>query len=217
MKTQKFVLPLKVVLARKTVADKGFILNLNQYRNTFHITLNDAKIKFKQMIHDQLMDAHMMTGPIKATYKVFPASNAHGDLDNVTAVVKKFFQDALTEYEIIKDDTMDVISMNVELVGHVDSANPRVEVDLEELGDEWSAVNSMQAQLDAFRRETFETAYEELSGSGRCTINADLFKEYAKISTLNKKSIGTFLIENFGYKHFVVERNKKILNILDCK
>jgi len=59
------------------------------------------------------------------------------DLDNNTSVHKKFFHDALSKYEIIKDDTVEDIPIQLSVYGGIDKEHPRVDVyvdtDLEKL------------------------------------------------------------------------------------
>jgi len=48
----KICLPFSVVIPRKTKADKVFAMNLNIYRNSHHMTLNQAKVLWKDIVKD---------------------------------------------------------------------------------------------------------------------------------------------------------------------
>lgn len=53
----KIVSPLKIRLSTdRKGKERFFILNLNNYRNTYFRTLNVAKIKYKKAIVDQIQD-----------------------------------------------------------------------------------------------------------------------------------------------------------------
>lgn len=126
--------PLKV-LATKL---KGWILNLNQYRNTHFRTLNTVKIKYKEYMRSQIA-----TGPkynkIACIYTVYPKDRRSFDLGNVCCIHQKFFEDALVELGKLPDDNYNHIPLVIYLFGKVDPLKPRVEVeviDLDNIGVE---------------------------------------------------------------------------------
>jgi len=135
----KIILPLSVTLPRKTKADKVFILNLNVYRNTHHMTLNQAKTAWKETVNlniirigflDDQRDVCTGPPPYRFTYTVFAASGRKFDLANVLAVVQKFTDDALIECGVIEDDSYKFIPAIDYRFGGVDKEFPRVELEI---------------------------------------------------------------------------------------
>lgn len=120
-------LPLNVILPRKTKADKVFALNMNIYRNTHHMTLNQAKVAWKGIVSDAVGDQSLsFEGPYLFTYTVYAGNNRAFDVGNVLPIVQKFTDDALIEMGILKDDNYKHISRNHHHFGGVDKGNPRV-------------------------------------------------------------------------------------------
>ena len=123
--------PLKV-LATKL---KGWILNLNQYRNTHFRTLNTVKINYKLAMQSQIT-----SGPsykkIACIYTVYPKDKRSFDLGNVCCIHQKFFEDALVELSKLPDDNYTNLPLTVYIFGGIDTANPRVEVNVVDLEKE---------------------------------------------------------------------------------
>lgn len=124
----RFELPLYGVIK------KGAI-NVNWYRNAHHRESNNAKIKFKQMIQDQLDQFDEIKTPIKIKYTYYKKINNTPDLDNFVGTVKKFFQDALVESGLIEDDNINFIVESSEKYGGLDRLNPRVDAEIIELNN----------------------------------------------------------------------------------
>lgn len=127
----RLILPLSVVIPRKTKEDKVFILNLNIYRNTHHMTLNQAKVAYKEQVRDALSicdNPKLAEGPYKFTYTVFPATKRAFDLGNVLPIIQKFCDDALIDLGVIKDDNWNVVREIDYRFGEIDKENPRVEL-----------------------------------------------------------------------------------------
>lgn len=128
--------PLKV-LATKL---KGWILNLNQYRNTHFRTLNTVKINYKLA-----MESQIATGPkynkIACIYTVYPKDKRSFDLGNVCCIHQKFFEDALVELGKLPDDNYNYIPTVIYQFGGIDANNPRVDVEVIELGDKVLELN----------------------------------------------------------------------------
>lgn len=128
--------PLKV-LATKL---KGWILNLNQYRNTHFRTLNTVKINYKIA-----MESQIATGPkynkIACIYTVYPKDRRSFDLGNVCCIHQKFFEDALVELGKLPDDNYNYIPTVIYQFGGIDANNPRVDVEVIELGDKVLELN----------------------------------------------------------------------------
>jgi hypothetical protein len=127
----KLILPLSVVLPRKTKADKVFTLNLNIYRNTHHHTLNQAKVEWKGVVFAAVSCTPLPSPPYQFNYTVYPANNRAFDLGNVLPIVQKFTDDALIELGVIPDDSYKVIKSINYRIGEVDKTNPRVELTIE--------------------------------------------------------------------------------------
>ena len=127
----KIVLPLTVTLPRKKVSDKVFILNLNVYRNSHHMTLNQAKIAWKEIVAQSTTGmVNADSSPFNFTYTVFPATNRKFDLANVLSIIQKFTDDALIEFGFIPDDSYKIIPKIDYRFGEVDKDNPRVELEI---------------------------------------------------------------------------------------
>ena len=127
----KIVLPLTVTLPRKTKADKIFALNLNVYRNSHHMILNQAKVLWKWVVSDALTVAPLNDipqHPHHFSYTVYPASNRKFDISNVCSIIDKFTCDALIEFGVIPDDSYKIIPSIDYRFGGVDKENPRVEL-----------------------------------------------------------------------------------------
>ena len=121
-------LPLSVDISSK----KKFLINLNAYRNEHYISLNKAKIVFKEVINTQIKNLPIF-GKVRLHYYLFPKTNRELDVNNICSVADKFFCDALVEAGKITDDNYKYIPSSTFTFGHVDKENPRVEVYLEEL------------------------------------------------------------------------------------
>ena len=119
----KFALPLYGVTKKGAIA-------VNWYRNAHYQTSNKAKIEFKRQIQDQLNKFDEIETPIKIKYTYYAKSNNSPDLDNFVGTVKKFFQDALVESGLIKDDNVNFIISNSEFYGGIDKQNPRVDAEI---------------------------------------------------------------------------------------
>ena len=121
------VSPLKV-----PVSKKFFILNLNNYRNAHYIVLNKAKINYKSLISNQVKKLPKFE-KIEIHYVLYPGTKRRTDIGNVISIHKKFFEDALTEFGIIKDDDYKHIVRSSEEFGAVDKNNGRVEIFIKDI------------------------------------------------------------------------------------
>jgi hypothetical protein len=136
----KIIVPLQVVLPRRKAA-RVFQLNLNVYRNTHYIVLNQAKALYKEQVEQGYREwlsesddnYYGPNPPLVFTYTVYPANNRAFDLANVLPIVQKFTDDALIDLGIIKDDNHKVITAINYRFGKVDKERPRVELEIEEM------------------------------------------------------------------------------------
>lgn len=124
--------------AYKTKKDKTISLNLNVYRNMHYIVNNKLKQEFKELIAPQLKWKKYKY-PIQITYKLY--WKRMSDLDNLQAVVTKYFQDALVEYDCIKDDNFDYIKWNSYEVMWQDKDNPRFEITISRYQNKYAKVH----------------------------------------------------------------------------
>lgn len=106
-----------------------FSLNLNMYRNAHFHTLNQAKVRFQEIVTEKI-DFLPSIKKVELTYSLFAGSKRAIDIANVCCIVDKFFCDTLVNCGKLIDDNMDVISNVIYKWGKVDSKNPRVEVTL---------------------------------------------------------------------------------------
>ena len=125
MADYKFILPIYGII-KPTRKVKNPALSLNWYRNVHYRGNNQAKKAFKKHMQSQLNKFDAIDGEISIHYKYY-AKRKGTDLENFVTVVKKYFQDALSESGLIKDDNCSVIVENKENYMGVDKCNPRVE------------------------------------------------------------------------------------------
>lgn len=129
-------LPLSILIPRKTKEDKKVILNMNTYRNLHHMTNNQAKIIFKDLVREligQFSLSLRVPGnppPYKLTYTLYQEQNRKTDVANVLSIVDKFACDALVELGIIPDDNCRIIGEVVYKYGGVDKGYPRAELEI---------------------------------------------------------------------------------------
>ena len=132
----KIILPLSITLPRKIKADKVFYLNLNIYRNSNHMTLNHAKIAWKEIVlRNEIILVEHPSPPLHFIYTIFPGSGRKFDLGNVCSIIQKFTDDALIEYGMISDDSYKIIPQVSYRIGHIDKENPRCELEIKTLRD----------------------------------------------------------------------------------
>ena len=77
--------PLFVMLPRKTMADKKYIINKNNERNWFFVVSNNIKKAYKEALREQL-EGLTFTHPIKLKLVYFKASNRRSDRTNVLSL-----------------------------------------------------------------------------------------------------------------------------------
>ena len=120
--------PISVMVTKK----KAFSLNLNQYRNANHFTLDKAKKEFADQVKSKL-DNIPSLDKIRISYILYPKSQQLCDVSNICSIVDKFFSDCLTTKGIIPDDNYNHVKMVAYGFGEVDKLNPRCEVIIESI------------------------------------------------------------------------------------
>lgn len=115
--------PLKVQISKKGY----FALNLNVYRNAHYMTLNKAKVVFKELITPFLVQIPKLKY-CSLEYVLYPKTNRLCDVSNVCSIVDKFFSDAFVESGHLEDDNYTFIKDIKYRFGAIDPENPRVDV-----------------------------------------------------------------------------------------
>lgn len=133
----KIISPLAVYLPRKTMKDKKYILNLNNYRNWHYIVSNKVKEAYNSYIGEQLIpfSVQLLTKPynkVSLTFKYFKGSKRKCDRANIYCIHEKFFCDALVHCGVIEDDSDEYIKQSIYLPVEYDKDNPRVEIEINE-------------------------------------------------------------------------------------
>ena len=123
----KLICPLYITIERKTKADKKIFVNLNTYRNLHFQINNNVKVKYKELLREQLEGIKIKT-PVEITYKVYKARNNMLDKMNFVCVTSKYLLDAITEAGCWTDDNDDFIKTETIMPTELDRENPRVEV-----------------------------------------------------------------------------------------
>lgn len=115
-------LPLSVPVSK----NKNFILNINNYRNAHHHTLNKAKVEYKHLMTDQIEKLPTLDR-ILIRYYMYPGSARRIDTANVCSIHDKFLSDAIVEAGKLEDDNYLFIPGTSYEFGSIDKDNPRVE------------------------------------------------------------------------------------------
>ena len=123
-------LPLGVSVSKT----KKFYCNLNIYRNAHFHVLNNAKVEFKEQIEDSVTKLPIYKR-VHLIYTLYPGTKRLVDVSNVCSVVDKFFQDTLVELGRLEDDNYNFVPLVTYQFGSIDKANPRVDVQIKELGE----------------------------------------------------------------------------------
>lgn len=133
MISHKLISPLRVCYyVTKKGEERWFTLNLNQYRNAQYHILNDSKIKYKELMNEQIQSLPVFTKPVKIKYTVFFRTAKLFDVSNVCCIVDKYFVDALVEAGKLPDDNYKYVPEVIYCIGSIDRLNPRVEIEITE-------------------------------------------------------------------------------------
>jgi hypothetical protein len=127
--SDSYVIDLPIYIKLGKSKKTTFSLNLNMYRNAHFHTLNQAKVRFEEIVAERICKLPLIK-KVELTYSLFAGSKRAIDIANVCCIVDKFFCDTLVNCGKLIDDNMDVISNVIYKWGEVDSKNPRVEVTL---------------------------------------------------------------------------------------
>ena len=124
------------MLPRKTKADKKWILNLNNYRNTHPKVLNDCKVLYKEQV-EAALKASGWNGErferANITLVYFHGNKRRIDKSNPCSIIEKFACDALTELGVWDDDDSEHVPETRFVWGGVNSENPFCQMVVEEV------------------------------------------------------------------------------------
>jgi len=123
----KLICPLYITIERKTKPDKKVFVNMNTYRNLHFQVNNKVKVKYKEILREQLEGVKIKT-PVEITYKVYKARNNMLDKMNVVSITSKYLLDAITQLGCWTDDNDDFVKTETIMPTELDRENPRVEV-----------------------------------------------------------------------------------------
>ena len=106
---------------------------MNWYQRANGFQINEVKKAYHELIRLKLLsNKEKIKGSYQVRYKYF-YKNDNSDLKNVTSVIDKFFNDALQELGIVKNDNVKYFKESIDRVGGMDKKNPRVEIEVEEI------------------------------------------------------------------------------------
>lgn len=112
-----------------TMWKKKYSINLNSYRNRHYQVNNNLKIKFKELINNQIQG--LLFNKISIEYILFYSRIS--DLWNRVSIIDKYFCDALIENKCILNDNVEYIKEIKAKVWWKDLKNPRIEINIKEL------------------------------------------------------------------------------------
>lgn len=124
MSDYTFELPIYGMI-KQTKSNRNSAMTFNWCRAAKCWTYDAAKKKFKKHMEPQIKQFEPIDLKIRIKY-VYYAKRKGTDLDNFVSVVKKFFQDSLSEHGFIPDDNTNYIIKSSEEYGGIDKENPRV-------------------------------------------------------------------------------------------
>jgi len=123
---KRIILPLYIEIPRKTMKPRRVGINLNETYLKHRMCYNNAKKQYKAELKPQLEG--LKFDKINVEFLPFWGDKRRRDKDNVVAMSKKFFFDALTELECIVDDNDDYIKHEYTHPSVYDKGNGRLEV-----------------------------------------------------------------------------------------
>lgn len=112
------ILPTSVVLRKKKYKKQNVVLNLNTYRNTHHLKLNDMKkdyarsllpeiMKVKLEINRLMVELKNATKWYELTYTITSKDKKKFDISNHCSIIDKFTCDAIVKHGFMKDDSFE--------------------------------------------------------------------------------------------------------------
>ena len=128
MRELKLVMPLRLRVS-KSATGKEYPINMNWWRGAHYANQNAVKIKYKQLVEEQVGNEWLLAFPkAHVEFHFYANDNRKQDLRNWTNMAEKFGMDALTELFVIPDDNTSVIAETRDVYKGVDAGNGRVEI-----------------------------------------------------------------------------------------
>lgn len=103
-------------------------LNMNIYRNLHYRVLNNLKKAYAFLIEDETIKIDKVFDKIGIIYVVYKGDKRRYDINNITSVHAKFFEDALVGQGKLKDDNSKYLPVSCNIAGGIDPKNPRVDI-----------------------------------------------------------------------------------------
>lgn len=132
MKSITIIAPLFIMLPRKTMPDKKYIINLNNTKSRQYIVLNQIKAAYKEAIRSQL-EGVKLKPRVRVDLTYWKPTKRRSDRSNVLCVHEKFALDAVVELGCLEDDSDEFIAHTHYYGGELDRENPRVEIKITEI------------------------------------------------------------------------------------
>ena len=139
---QPLVLHLPLRIRNRVKTESYFYINMNEYRNAPFHELSDMKIKFAEMVRDQIAPLPQFDW-VEFEYILFPGSAREMDTNNICSIVDKFFCDAFVKAQKLPDDNYKYLRKSIFRFGEIDRNNARVELHIT------GQIRSQQVQLQA--------------------------------------------------------------------
>lgn len=139
------VLNLPLRIRNRVKTESYFYLNMNAYRNAPFHELSDMKIKFAEMVQNQIAMCPEFEW-VEFKYILFPGNAREMDTNNICSIVDKFFCDAFVKAGKLFDDNYKYLRKSSFEFGEIDRNNPRVELHI--TGQEKEEQMQLQALLD---------------------------------------------------------------------
>jgi len=120
------------MLPRKTIKDKKYIVNLNNFPNTHRRTLAEAKIEYSKLVGKAVTEIYHFN-KAEIEFRYFHVNKRKMDKSNPCCIIEKFACDELTKLGFWDDDDSEHIPITKYVWGGVDKENPRCELTITEI------------------------------------------------------------------------------------
>ena len=149
------------------------------------------------------------TGAVKITYVVYGKQISPFDVDNLTSVQRKFFQDALVEHGVIIEDNYKYIESIEDKFGGIDIDDPRIEATIEAVSNSYT-----DEDLDNYIKGRIEAYREDLISKGNTIVTNKIINIYNGESKSTKGHYAKALsvdVKNIDIKRH--DRDHKLITI----
>jgi hypothetical protein len=125
----KIIVPVYYTIEKKRKKNENKLVAMNWYRNAHFVAQNNIKHHYKRIIFEQLNKiAKEKFNKVKIGYTIY-LKRKGTDGGNVRSVIEKFVLDALVEYGLLIDDTIDYV-IGDQSNYYYDKENPRCEIEI---------------------------------------------------------------------------------------